>query len=172
MDFLISRNRILDINQEIEFLMSIKKSISWYQKLDFLISRNKFHFLISRNKFHFLISRNGFLISRNQILDIKKYWINSKTAPQSTFLDIKKSVSWYQEMISWYQEFDFLYQEMCMISWYQENEFLISRNIYYFSISRNRIFDIKKSISWYQKIFLDIKKYFLISRIRFLDIKK
>ena len=52
-------------------------------------------------------------------------------------------------------------------SWYQEIEFLISRN---------RILDIKKSnswyqeieYSWYQKIFLDIKRYFLISRIHFL----
>ena len=46
----------------------IKKSISWYQEIEFLISRN-------------------------QILDIKN-WI----------LDIKKSNSWYQEMNSWYQE--------------------------------------------------------------------
>ena len=42
----------------------------------------------------------------------------------SAFLDIKNSISWYQEMNS-----------------------------------------------WYQKIFFDIKKYILISRIRFLDIK-
>ena len=51
MEFLIiSRNRFLDI----------KSSISWYQEFDFLISRNKFHFLITRN----------------QILDTKKCWIN------------------------------------------------------------------------------------------------
>ena len=68
------------------------------------------------------------IYSAFQIFDIKKYLIYSKTAPQNTFLDIKKSISWYQEMISWYQEFDFFISRMCIISWYQDIEFLISRN--------------------------------------------
>ena len=62
------------------------------------------------------------------------------------FLDIENSISWYQEMNSWYQEMNSWYQKIFF--WYQE--------IY---------FDIKKSISWYQEI------EFLISSIRFLDIK-
>ena len=123
--------------------------------MDFLISKNKFHFLISRIKFFDI--KKWILYIRNQILDIKKYRINSKTVPQNTFIDIKKSISWYQKMISWYQECDFWYQEMCIISWYQEIDFLISRN---------RILDIRKCISWYQEM------YFLISRNRILDIKK
>ena len=93
------------------------KLISWYQEIHFLISRNR-------------------------ILDIKKY---------SLFLDIKKSNSWYQEI-------DFLISRILFldiknsISWYQE---------FYFLISRNRFLDIKK-------YFLISKKYFLISRIHFL----
>ena len=60
-----------------------------------------------------------------------------------------------------------------MIFWYQIFYFLISEND--FLISRNPIFDIKKStllsgiknsISWYQEI------VFLISQIRILDIRK
>ena len=47
----------------------ITKYISWYQEMHFLISRNNIHFFIIINK----------------ILDIKK-----------SFLDIKKSSSWYQ----------------------------------------------------------------------------
>ena len=79
-------------------------------------------------------------IWRNWILDIKICIFFIK----NSIFDIKNS--WY--------------------SWILEIEFLISRNIYYFLISRNRILDIKKSISWYQEF------YFLISRNRFLDIKK
>ena len=115
MDFLISRNRILDIEksifwyQEIDFLISIiifldikkylinsktapqntfpdiKKSISWYQEM--ISWYQEFNSFISRNVHYFLISRN-------RILDIKKF------------------ISWYQEM--------------------------------YFLISSNRILDIKK----------------------------
>ena len=73
-------------------------SISWYPEFDFLISINKTHFLISMNR----------------IPDIKK-----------SFLDIKKSVSWYQEM---YSEAPFYYLLSIKISWYQEIDFLISRN--------------------------------------------
>ena len=59
------------------------------------------------------------------------------------------------------------------ISWHQE---------FYFFISRNRILDIKNSISWYQEIFtiswyqeiefLISRNDFLILRIPFLDIRK
>ena len=140
--FLISRNQILDIkkylinskNSGLNIFLDIKKWISWYQEINFISWYQELYFLISRN---------DFLISRNQIFDIKKNVINSKTAPQNTFLDIKKSISWYQEF-----------------------DFLISRNVYYFLISRHRILDIKKCISWYQEM------YFLISRNRILDIKK
>ena len=162
----------------IRFLV-IKKSISWCQEINFISWYQEIYFLISRNEF---------LISRNQIFDIKKYSINSKTAPQNTFLDIKKSISWYHEIISWYQEFDFWYQGMCIISWYQEfiswyqdMHVLISRirflhiKIYSNSCYQDRFLDIKKSNSWYQKIFI-ISWYqeieFLISRNRILDIKK
>ena len=132
---------VLSSNYEAQFYYLF--SISWYQEIDFLISRNKTHILISRNqisdiknqKLHFLISRKifgavvsllikYFLISRDGILDIKKW-------------------------NPWYQEFDFL----------------ISRNINYFLISRNGILDIKKWNSWYQEI------DFLIWRIPFLNIK-
>ena len=97
-------------------------SISWYQEFDFLISRNHF------------------LISRNIILDIKKW---------NLFLDIKKSEFLISRNIH-----NFLLSRIVFldiknfISWYQEIDFLISKNI-----------------SWYQKIFLDIKN-------SFLDIKK
>ena len=102
--FLISRNiflksiiRFLDIKKLYQEIIQI----SWYQKIEFLISRNVFwgavslfikYFLISRiwfldtkkwnswyQEFDFLLSRNidYFLRSRNRILDIKKCWINS-----------------------------------------------------------------------------------------------
>ena len=61
----------------------------------------------------------------------------------SAFLDIKNSICWYQEI-----------------------HFLVSRKVYHFLISRNRILDIKICMFWYQE--LD----FLISRNRILDIKK
>ena len=169
-------------------LMSPVYIMTWVIKNIRDVKRNVFmrrRFTISSA---FLDIKNNTHNTHNQILDIKKYLINSKTAPQNTFLDIKKSrfldikkwfldiknsIFWYQEMciISWYQEIEFLISRIIIldikksISWYQEIEFLISRNIFYFLISRNRILDIKNSISWYQKIFLDIKN-------SFLDIKK
>ena len=79
----------------------------------------------------------------------------------SAFLDIKNSISWYQEINSWYQEIFLISRSF----WYQEFDFLISRN---------RILDIKNSIFWYQEFDFLISrndKYFLISRIRFPDIK-
>ena len=45
--------------------------VSWYQEIDFLISRNAISWY----------QEMYFLISRNRILDIKKCWIKSKTAP-------------------------------------------------------------------------------------------
>ena len=84
-----------------------------------ILKKNRFldikNSISSYQEFHFFISRIPFL-------HIKK------TVPQNTFLDIEKSISWYKKMISWYQEFDFL----------------ISRNVFYLLISRNRILDIKK----------------------------
>ena len=160
--FLISRNGILDI----------KKSISWYQEFHFLIF--KIRFLDVKNSIswyqeivniswyqgiQFLISRFHYLISRNQILNVKKYLINSKIAAQNIFLDIKKSISWYQEM-------DFLISRKNFISWYQEIDFLISRNE--FLISRNQILDIKKYLIVKRRLSI----HFLISRNWFLDIKK
>ena len=69
----------------------LMKSISWYQEM---YSEAPFYYLFSINwyqEFDFLISRNHFLISRNIILDIKN---------RNLFLDIKKSISWYQEIYS------------------------------------------------------------------------
>ena len=163
-EFLISRNRILDI--KIAYL-HIKNSIyeyqeiihiSWYQKIEFLISRNRF------------------FISSNRILDIKKCILRRRYTFYQVFLDIKNLISWYQELISKYNSW---YQEMIFISWYKEMELLISRY---------GIIDIKKSISlyqefdflivnisWYQEI-VNISWYqeikFLISRNPFLDIKR
>ena len=152
----------LDINNSIEFLISRNHSrnvfwcavllfikyflisrISWYQEFHFLISRNKIRFLDIKNSISWMNS----WYQKNQILDIKKYLMNSKTAHQNTFLewflDIKNSIFWYQEM--------------CIIFLYQEIEFFISRNAF---------LDTRKCISWYQEI------YFLISRNGILDIKK
>ena len=55
--------------------------ISWYQEFDCLISRNGYYFYIKKSnswyqKMHFFISGNVFL-------DIKKCWINIKTAPHT-----------------------------------------------------------------------------------------
>ena len=124
-------------------------SISWYQEFDFLISRNNTHFLISKHR----------------IPDIKKsmFWyqemcIISRYQEIEFLISRIQMISWYQGFLdikkynSWYKEFDFLYQEIWTNSWYQEIEFLISRN---------QILDIKKLISWYQKIFLNIKNSFL-----------
>ena len=118
--FLISGNRILDINK---WLLDIKDSISWYKKWIWFLDIKK---CISRyQEFDFLISRNEFLISRKYLF----------------FHDIKKSNSWYQEFdflisknISWYQEFEFLILRKRILGlkkshfWYQEIHFLISRN--------------------------------------------
>ena len=135
-----------------------------------------------------------FLISRNGILDIKKYSINSKTAPQNTFLDIKNSIFWYPDSVlflnfkkshSWYQDMHFLYQEFdfliskirtldikILIFWYQELDYLISR-IRILDIKKSFL-DIKKSNSRYQEILI-ISWYqeneFSISQNRILDIK-
>ena len=62
--------------------------ISWYQEIQFLISRNEMHFLISRN--WFLDINNS--ISWYQEIDFLILIIR--------FLDIKKSISWCQEMYS------------------------------------------------------------------------
>ena len=59
------------------------------------------------------------------------------------------------------------------MSWYKEFNFLISRNVYYFLISINRILDMKIYIYLYQEFeFLILRNHFLISRNRILDIKK
>ena len=139
--FLISRNAFLDIKnsiswyqeiihiswyQKIEYpdikksFLDIKKSISWYQEM---YSEAPIYYLYSIScyqVFDFLISRNHFLISRNIILDIKKW---------NLFLDIKKSITWYQEIHFLISKNSFL-DIKNSISWYQEIHFLISRNIF------------------------------------------
>ena len=78
MEFLISRNGILDIKKSISWCQ--KNNISWYQEMDFLISRNDF--LISGIRFFLyqemcIISwyqEIEFLISRNAFLDIRMYF--------------------------------------------------------------------------------------------------
>ena len=72
-----------------------------------------------------------FLVPRNRFLDIKKCILRRRFTIYKVFLDIKNLISWYQEFISSYQEI----------------EFLISRNEIH-----DGILDIKKSISWYQEI--------------------
>ena len=79
---------------------------------------------------------------RSTLLDMKR-----SLTIYSAFLDIKKSISWYQEINSWYQEI-FLIEEI-YFNWYQEFDFLISRNW---------ILDIKNSISCYQEFDFYIKK--------------
>ena len=136
--------------------LAIKKWNTWYQVIDFLIYR-EIEFLISKNIFcaavllfikYFLMSRNinYFLISRNRILDIKKWLLDIKKW-NSRFLDTKNSISWYQEIN--------------FISWYQELYFLISRNE--FLVSINQFLDIKKHLinsktAPQKNTFLDIKK--------------
>ena len=102
----------------------------------------------------------------------------------SAFLDIKNSISWYQEMNYWYKEIYFDIKKYFLIS---RIRFLDIKN--YFLISRIRfldikiwILDIKKSNSWYQKCISWYQEFdFLISRNnthllisgnRILDIKK
>ena len=71
----------------------------------------------------------------------------------SAFLDIKNSISWYQEMNSWYQEIFFDIKNSISF-------ILISRNEIYFLISRKRILNIKKSISWYQEMYFEAPFYY------------
>ena len=107
--------------------------ISWYQKFHLLIS--EIPFIDIRNsiywyqKFILWCQEIHFLISNNLFSNIKKYW---------RFSDIKKYIFWYQIFIFWYQEFEFLISE----------NHLTRKNRAYFLI----FFDIRKSISWYQKI--------------------
>ena len=112
--FMMARNIILDIKKwnAIRFLGRQNKLNDIYQEIDYLISRNVFwgavllfikYFLISRNiiidikkwnlfldikKSNSWYQEIDFLISRNRILDIKKYLINSKTAPQTNGLQL------------------------------------------------------------------------------------
>ena len=112
--------------QEIEFLISIiwfldiNKSISWYQEFDVLIWRIWFldikNYISWYPEMNYWYQEIKFLISRNQILDIKKYLINSKTAPQNIFLDLKKSIFWFQKWILDIKKSISWYQEMCIIS--------------------------------------------------------
>ena len=103
--FLISGNRILDINK---WFLDIKDSISWYKKWIWFLDIKK---CISRyQEFDFLISRIWFLDIKKWILDIKKYLL---------FHDIKKSNSWYQE-------FDFLISKIFLDI---KNSFLDIKNL-------------------------------------------
>ena len=70
--------------------------ISWYKKIDFFISRNRF---LDFKKSIFWYQNIDVLISKNQFLDIRNHF-------------------WYQEIngISWYQKFIF---------WYKKKSFLI-----------------------------------------------
>ena len=76
MDFLISGIRFFDIKK---YFFDIKNSISWYQEIEFLVSRNICYFLISRNRIH----------------DTKK---SNSWYQEFDFFYIKNSISWYQEM--------------------------------------------------------------------------
>ena len=146
---------------------------SAFLEFDFLISRNEILDIKKSNPWYQEID---FLISRNQIhFLISRNGILDKLI---SFFDIKNYISWYQGMNSWYEKI----------------EFLISRNIFwgnvllfieYLFISRIWLLDIKKVIfnTKNKKIFLmsrnwilHIKKcifmYFLISGNEFFYIKK
>ena len=116
-DFLISKNRFLDIKKCIlrrrftifKVFLDIYNLISWYQEFISWYQEiySWYQEIVKSNsgyqEFHFLIPRN-------QFLDIEKYLINSKTAHQNTIFDIKKWISWYQEihfLISSYSFLDF-----------------------------------------------------------------
>ena len=182
-------NGILDIKKS---FLDIKNSISWYQEI-VNISR---HEILGIKKclswYQEIYAFNFFYIKKwnswyqeIKIFDIKKYLINSKTAPRNKFHDIKKSSFWYQELVSWYiKNSIFWFQKINFIFWYQElyfsisrNEFLISENRILnikkychfliskieFLISRNPLFDIKNSISRYQEIYSEAPFYHWLS---------
>ena len=128
-DFLISKNHFLISRIRI---CDIKKMISWYQEIEFLISENKDDFLYQ--KFDFLISKNLFLMSRNRIFDIRKSFSDVKKnfseffISKNWFSDINNSNSWYQK-ITCFSDLNFWYQKI--IYWYQKFEFLISENDFF-----------------------------------------
>ena len=141
-------------------IFDIRNSISWYQEIEFLISRNQILDIKNHISWFlevFLVSRNNeyFLVSRIRFLDIKK-WI-----------DIKKSNSWYQEfnfLKSRKNEY-LLISRNRILSYQEIDSFFLPRNIHYFFvrkkdflISKIRLLDIKNSITWYQEF------DFLISR--------
>ena len=151
-NFLISRNIILDIKNEIYFLISrnrifdTKKSISWYH-----ILRRRFTIYLVFLNIKNLISwyqELECLISRIPFFYIKKYLL---------ILQIRKWNSWYEEMISWYKEFNFLISKI-------EFDFLISGNIFLdikkVLIKKSRYQEIlhkwengaSEYIAWYQEI--------------------
>ena len=76
--FLEIRNRFFDIKKSIHLLIS---------KIDFFISKNRF-------------------LDINKFLDIKKW--NFDIKKKDLFLDIKKSIFWYQEIIFFISKTDFL----------------------------------------------------------------
>ena len=101
---MISKNRILDI----------KKSNSWYQKIN-LIFYIKKSFFIYKNQTYFLISRIWDFDITNSIFDIKKldWFFNNKNSIY-WFIDIKNSkiifdIKKYfgnKKSISWYKKID------------------------------------------------------------------
>ena len=112
--------------------LDIKNSISWYQEIHFLISRNAFFDIKNSiswyqeiihifwyQEIEFLISRNDFLISRNWFLDIKMCILRRRfTIYLKVFLDINNLISWYQEFISWFKHilFQFFHEKGLGIS--------------------------------------------------------
>ena len=110
----------------------IRKWISWYQEI----------------KSNFWYQKIDFLISKNRFSDIKKkiFWYQIQFIPyflisKILFFDIRQWISWYQEIkiIFWYQKIDFLtsrfFDIRYSICWYQEIDFLTSKNDFLISIN-------------------------------------
>ena len=124
---LISRNRIVDINNVHTFLISririvdIQNLNSWYQQFDLLIS-----IMQCRMNCNCWYQEFEFLISTIRILDINN------------------TNSWYQQLNYWYQEIKY---------WYQQ--FIVDISKWIVDIS-NSIVDIKNSNCWYQECGINV----------------
>ena len=123
---------------KMDFLISKKKAIKQYHKIEFVISKNHNEFLISQNfcditnpilwyhKIDFVISQNHFdFLYKKLILWYQKIdlWYH-----KARFIfDFTKSNLWYQKMILWYHL-------ITMILWYQKVYFVISQNNFFLSV--------------------------------------
>ena len=131
--------------------------------------KTQMFFDISRNEFLWATVLISFLFTdiKKSFFDIKVFFFIYIRGKKIDIL-LSNNIG-YQEIIFWYQEFK-------LISWYHKTYFQIS-DVDVSLRHRFNIFEVfsdirKNPIFWYQKIILDIKKSFLMSRIRISDIKK